>query len=410
MNILYLDHYASSVQYGRSFRPYYLGTEWLKQNRKVFVVGGSFSHLRNKQPTSSIEDIDGIKYIWLNTPKYNGNGVKRACSMFIFMFQLFLNLRRIIKIANPDVIIASSVYMLDIYPAWLMKKLLKKKAILVFELHDLWPQTLIQIGNINKFNPFVIFLSITEKFVYKTVDKIVSILPDSLTYMHKFGVKDNQFCHVPNGIVSREWETIDPLPEDQQKIINELKEKNKFLIGYAGAHGIVNCLYNLLEAAYLCQQKNFNNIHFILVGKGAEKEKIISFAQEKNLKNVSFLEEIPKNCIPNFLSQMDILYIGLKDKPIFQYGISPNKIFDYMMSSRPVLQAIPRGSDIVEKAKCGVIIPSDSPELLYEAILKLKDYPKDMLNEMGIRGKNYVSQNHNYQYLASKFIDSVMDH
>ncbi|MCC8417453.1 MAG: glycosyltransferase family 4 protein [Rickettsia endosymbiont of Bryobia graminum] len=410
MNILYLDHYAGSTQYGRSFRPYYLGTEWIKKNHKVFVVGGSFSHLRNKQPDSSIEDIDGIKYIWLNTPKYKGNGIKRAYSVLIFMLQLFLNLRKIIKITNPDVIIASSVHMLDIYPAWLMKRLLKKKTILVFELHDLWPQTLIEISNISKFNPFVMLLSVTEKFVYKTVDKIISILPNSLSYMSRFGIKSNQFCYVPNGVVLSEWNVINPLPETQQKIINELKEKNKFLIGYAGAYTIANGLYNLLGTAYLCQQRGIKDIHFVLIGKGLEKENIIRFVQDRAMTNISFLDAITKQHVPSFLQQMDALYGGFVDKPIYQYGISPNKIFDYMMSSRPILYAISRGSDIVEKAKCGITVPSDSPELLYEAILKLKDYPKATLDQMGFKGKNYVIQHHNYQHLASRFIDCIVDH
>lgn len=408
MNILYLDHYAGSIQYGRSFRPYYLGTEWMKKGHKVFVVGGSFSHLRNRQPDSEIEDIDGIKYIWLNTPKYKGNGVKRAYSVIIFMLQLFFNLRSIIKIANPDVIIVSSVHMLDIYPAWLMKKLLKKKTILVFELHDLWPRTLIELNNISKYNPFVMLLSATEKFVYKVSDRIVSILPNSLAYMRKFAIKDNQFCHVPNGVVLHEWKNISPLPQEQQKAINELKEKNKFLIGYAGAYTIANGLYNLLDAVYLCQERGVKNVHFILMGKGLEKEKIINFIQDRAMTNISLLDEVTKQYVPSFMQQMDALYGGFVDKSLYQYGVSPNKIFDYMMSSRPVLYALSRGSDIVEKAHCGITVPSDSPELLYDAILKLKDYPKDVLDEMGLRGKNYVERHHNYQYLANRFIDSII--
>ncbi len=410
-NILYLDNYAGSAEHGRSFRPYYLGTEWLKKGHKVFVVAGTFSHLRNKQPAfPSVENIEGITYIWLATPKYKGNGVKRAYSMLIFMLQLFFNLKKIIKIANPDVIIASSVHMLDIYPAWLMKKLIKKKVSLVFELHDLWPLTLIQIGNISKYNPFVMFLAITEKFLYRNIDQVVSILPNTLPYMNKFGISDSQFCHIPNGIVLDEWTTNNPLPVIQQKIIDDLKKKGKFLVGYAGTYSIANCLYNLLDAAYLCQQKGCDNVHFLLIGNGPEKENIIHLAKEREMENISFLDIIPKSCIPSFLKQMDILYFGLMDKPIYEYGISLNKIFDYMMAGRPLLQAVSRGNDIVEREKCGINVPSNSPDLLCDAILKLRNYPKNILSEIGLRGKKYVLQHHNYQQLANSFSIFICKH
>lgn len=407
-NILYLDHYAGSVEHGRSFRPYYLGQEWLKKNHKIFVVGGTFSHLRNKQPVvSGVEDIDGITYIWLDTPKYKTNGVKRAYSILIFMVQLFRNIKRIMKIADPDVIIASSVHMLDIYPAWLMKKLIKKKTSLVFELHDLWPQTLIQVGNISKFNPFVIFLTITEKFLYKTVDKVISILPNTLPYMRKFGIKDHQFCHVPNGIVLNEWEVNDPLPVVQQQIIDELKQKEKFLVGYAGTYSIANCLYNLLEAAYLCQWNGASNVHFVLIGSGLEKENIMRITKNRRIENISFLDIVPKSCIPSFLKQMDVLYAGLMDKHIYEYGINLNKIFDYMMSARPLLLAISRGNNITQKERYGITVPSENPDLLYSAILKLRDYPKNILDNMGLIGKNYVLHHHNYQYLANRLLSHL---
>ena len=190
MNILYLDHYAGSIKHGRSFRTYYLGQEWIKKGHKLTVVGGSYSHLRNIQPDKlGMEEIDGIKYIWLKTPFYKKNGIQRAWSMIVFTFKLFFYMRKILKESQPDIIVGSTVYMLDMFPAWFMKKNFKKTKKLVFELHDLWPLSPMELGGMSKWNPFIIMIEIAHWWTYKVADKVVSILPNTYEYIKKFDIK-----------------------------------------------------------------------------------------------------------------------------------------------------------------------------------------------------------------------------
>ena len=137
MNILIINHYAGSPVMGMEFRPYYLAREWVKLGHQVTIVGANYSHLRASQPKSNKdldeEHIEGIRYLWLKTPKYDSSGIKRVFNMLTFVCKLFINKNKIIKKTNPDVVIASSTYPLDIYPAFKIAK--RNNAKLVFELH-----------------------------------------------------------------------------------------------------------------------------------------------------------------------------------------------------------------------------------------------------------------------------------
>ena len=122
MNILYINHYAGSPMYGMEYRPYYLTREWLKMGHKVTIIAASYSHVRSKNPICQKEIqkeiIDGIKYIWIKTPEYKGNGIKRVVSIFSFVGKLFKYSKKVVREINPDILIASSTYPLDIYPAY----------------------------------------------------------------------------------------------------------------------------------------------------------------------------------------------------------------------------------------------------------------------------------------------------
>ena len=126
MNILLLNHYAGSVEMGMEFRPYYFAREWVNMGYSVRIAAGDFSHLRMKNPCVARdfqeEVIDGIHYHWIRTISYEGNGVKRAVTMFQFVGKIWLRAKWIAKRWKPDVIITSSTYPLDTYAGQRIKK------------------------------------------------------------------------------------------------------------------------------------------------------------------------------------------------------------------------------------------------------------------------------------------------
>ena len=154
MNILYIEHYAGSPDMGMEFRPYYLAKEWCKLGHNVRILAGDYSHLRLKNPEVKRdfqeENIDGIMYNWIKTGFYKGNGVSRALTMFRFVHKIKKKAKWIAENWKPDVIITSSTYPLDTYAGQAIKKYAKridgKEAVLIHEVHDMWPITLIEIG------------------------------------------------------------------------------------------------------------------------------------------------------------------------------------------------------------------------------------------------------------------------
>ena len=185
MNILYIEHYAGSPEMGMEFRPYYLSEEWAKMGHNVTIIAGDYSHLRKKNPSVindfTVENIDGIEYVWVRTGEYEGNGMKRALTMERFVRKLYLNAGKIARRWKPDLVISSSTYPLDTYPAQKIAKIAKAKY--VHEVHDMWPSTLYEVGGMSKKHPFVVAMQIAENSAYKHCDKCVALLPYSKDYM-----------------------------------------------------------------------------------------------------------------------------------------------------------------------------------------------------------------------------------
>jgi glycosyltransferase involved in cell wall biosynthesis len=386
------------------FRPFHLAEEWQKNGHQALIVGADFSHLRAKNPASEGFEIkDNVNYYWIKTPKYKGNGVGRVLNIFAFVGRLFLQNKTILNHIKPDVVVASSTYPFDIFPAWYIAK--KTKAKLVFEIHDLWPLSLTELGGMSKYHPFVLAVALAEKFAYRLPDKIISILPKTFAHAKKFGVKSENFSVIPNGIVIKDWDNKEKLPTSHKKEIDKLKEQGKFLVGYAGAHGVANALTYLIDAAKILENKN---IHIILVGDGQEKENLVKYAEKQGVTNISFLGRIRKNAIPTILEQMDSLYIGWQKQPIYSFGISANKIFDYMMSAKPIIHSVNAGNDPIYEANCGLSVESEDANLLAEAMLKISQITVQERDKLGLSGKEYVMAKHDYKILAGDFLKGVL--
>lgn len=404
MQILYIDHYAGSPNYGMEYRPYYLAREWVRSGHKVTIVGASYSHVRQKQPKcakkNAYETIDDIQYIWCKTPVYKGNGFPRAKNIFSFVAGLYSLIPKLQEL-HPDIVIASSTHPLDIFPA---AKLAKKVcAKLVFEVHDLWPLTPVEVGGMSSKHPFIMLLQWAENYAYKNADSVISLLPGAKRHMLNHGLKSNKFHVVPSGIDLAEWESNhDKLPTStHQSTFNKLKAQGKFIVGYAGSHGKANALDQLVDAAKIIGNSPF---HFVFVGDGPEKNRLISKVQTFLLKNVTFLPSVSKSTVPALLAEMDALYLGWLNRPIYRFGINPNKLFDYMMAGKPIIHSCSASNDLVAKARAGISVEAENPHAIAKAIRTLATMTTEQRDKLGQLGKEYVFRNHDYRLLAQKFL------
>ncbi|MDP4085837.1 MAG: glycosyltransferase family 4 protein [Bacillota bacterium] len=409
MKILLINHYAGSNIHGMEYRPYYLAKEWVKSGHEVTIVAASHSHIRTVQPDvkESIQEevLDGIKYIWIKTPVYGGNGVKRIINMMIFVKELLRLGNELARTIQPDAVIASSTYPLDIYPA---KKIAKKAgAKLVFEVHDLWPLSPMELGNMSPYHPFIMVMQKGENDAYRLADEVVSLLPKADQHMVEHGMKPEKFHYLPNGMDLEQWEeSSEVIPVEHQRVIEQLKNEGKFLVGYAGTHGIANALEYVIEAAL---QLKDEPVSFVLVGKGPEREELVKKAKEKGAENIYFLPVINKKAIPDFLSRMDALYIGWRRSSLYRFGVSPNKLLDYLMAAKPIIHGIEAGNDLVAEANAGISIPPEDPVRIAEAVRKMQALPLGERSRMGENGRNFVKNTHDYKIIAKKFSDIMKE-
>ncbi len=408
MNILLVNHYAGSSIHGMEYRPFYLAREWVKLGHKVSIVAASYSHLRSKEPALNgnitKEMIEGIYYIWLRTPKYHGNGFGRVFNMMAFNLILFAQKSRIIRECKPDLIIASSPHPFIIIGAIKIARSCNAK--LIFEVRDLWPLTLIELGGMSRLHPFIKIMQWTENFAYRVSDHVVSLLPRADNYMKDHGMESYKYIYLPNGMDTVEWQNTKttPLPKHHFDVLTTLKKESRFIVGYAGAHGLSNALHILIDAAVLLHSQPFT---VVLVGQGPEKKTLQQKVSQLGLKNVLFLPPVPKRAIPALLDFMDVLYIGWLRSPIYRFGVSPNKLLDYMMAAKPVIHAIEAGNDIVAESGCGISVPPENPKAIADAVIKIMNTASAKREKMGLRGKEYVMVHHDYSVLAKNFLEDV---
>lgn len=405
MNILLINHYAGSPEYGMEFRPYYLGREWVGAGHRVRIIAGSYSHIRAKQPkvaegSHSMECIDGIEFCWYDTFSYAKNGIGRVISMLNFIWHLWRDAKKIVADFRPDIVIASSTYPMDIWPAKKIADLVGAK--LVFEVHDLWPLSPIELGNMSRWHPFIIWVQLSEDYAYRCADKVVSILPKTLDYMVSRGLAPQKWSHIPNGIELGEWQTHPELPIDIKNSINSMKALGLPIICYAGTHGLANALDVLLDAAALLRGR----AQVLLVGSGPERERLLQRVIRENLDNVLMLPSIPKSLIPSLLAKIDIAYIGWHSNPLYRFGISPNKLMDYMMASKVIIHSVNAGNDPVFESGCGLTVAPGDPDAIVVAVQQLLQLDLLTFKKMGELGREFIEKNMTYSVLAKNFLSA----
>jgi len=389
------------------YRPYYLAREWVRLGHSVTIVAASRAHLRTVQPNTNKgvqeEMIDGIRYLWLATPDYSGNGVMRVRNMLTFVRRLLTMGGELAQLFRPDLVIASSTYPLDIYPARRVAD--KAGARLVFEVHDLWPLSPMELGNLSRWHPFIMTMQCAENYAYRKADKVVSMLPKAKEHMCEHGMAPEKFVHIPNGIYKEEWSRErKPLPEEHEALLSRLRLENRFLVGYAGGHAISNALDQLLDAALLLQD---SSVAFVLIGQGVEKGILEKKTKSLGLNNLYFLPAVDKFVVPTVLEAMDLLYLGWSRNPLYRFGICPNKLMDYMMAAKPVIHAVDAGNDLVAESGCGISVEPENAAAISDAIIRFKLMSEAERKRIGEAGKDYVLAHHDYGVLAKEFIWAI---
>ena len=387
------------------FRPYYFAKKWAESGHNVTIFSASFTHLRYQQPIVKGKynecKIDNIKYVFFKTISYQGNGFGRIINILQFLYLILKYHKKVIN-KSPDTIIASSTYPFD----FLVGKYLAKSynAKLVYEVHDLWPLSLKDIYGYSSINPMIFLMQINENYNYKNADYVISMLPYAKQHMISHGLLPEKFNYIPNGYEKEKRKVKSQIPKSLRVVLKRIKEKGNKIIGYAGYHSTQNALMCLIRAAEIAKGEK---IHFILIGDGPEKCDLEKYVKNKSLDNISFFPPVTKDIVQDVLSEFDYLYFGFVGSKIYEHGIAPNKLLDYLMSGKPILQSGSTPNNIVKDADVGESIEPDNPEKIYFSLKKIMEYDEDRLQQIKMSSKTYVKKHHDFEVLAKRFISII---
>jgi glycosyltransferase involved in cell wall biosynthesis len=395
--VWFVNQYAGSPHHGMEFRHYELGRQLVGLGVRVVVISGSYSHLFAHQPatrtTYQLEEIDGLTYCWVRVPPYDrAISVGRVRNMVVFMLRLFRLPAR--RLPAPDAIVVSSPSPFPILPASLWARRGGRR--LIFEVRDVWPLTLQELGGLSRLHPLVAVMAWFERFAYRVADTVVSVFPAAAPHYLARGMAPVKLRVVPNGASPDALlEPTRPAPEH----VRAVTASGAFTVGFVGTLAVANAIEPLVEAARILAGED---IRFVIVGHGSEGARLRSLAT--GLPNVTFVGPVDKADVPATLRTFDLCYIGYHRSPLYRFGISSNKVFDYMAASRPIVLAADAVNDWVRAAGCGITVPPDDPAALAEAIRALRRMPAAERGRLGANGRAFVEREHAYAVLARRYL------
>lgn len=401
-NIWILNHYAEPVTGANGTRHHDFAEELVRRGYRVSVFAASFDQRTQQErlaPGEAYrkESINGIDWYWIRTFPYRRNDFRRMLNMLSFAARLsFYGL--FIKNNRPDVIIGSSVHPFTCLAGYFLAQ--RKGARFLAEIRDLWPQVAVDMGILRETSAVTRILRLIERFIYKKAEKIIILLPAAGKYIESFGVDAGKIVYIPNGVNISRYDRL--LGGGVSAAAGEIGDRyrNRFKILYLGAHGPTNGLATVVSAAKLLQDRGIDGVQLIFVGDGPDKPALMAAAERERLKNISFHDPVKKTEVPQLLRAMDACLFSFADIDVFKYGISPNKMFDYLCSGKPIIFSCRAPNDLVKLSDSGISVPPGNPDALAAAMLDLYRLGDDERARLGANGRAYVEKNHDIPILV----------
>jgi glycosyltransferase involved in cell wall biosynthesis len=409
MNIMTLNHYAGSPAMGMTYRPWYLSRELDARGHHCAIVAGTYSHLRQHNPESAHgarhTTVEGIDWYWIPTGKYRGNGARRMLSMLEFTARSWSLARRLAEEQKPDAIIASSTYPLDIYVAARIARI--AGSALVYEVRDMWPLSPQLLGGMSPRHPFIKIMQSAEDYYCRHADLVISVLPNAIEHLATRGLTSDRYAVVPNGVDVAAGQESQVPPASHVAILERARAAGRAVLIYTGAEGLSHPLDTLLRAATLVRDIP---LQIVLIGQGPEHASLERLAGDLALENVSFLPPVPRAGLPGLLALADIAYASVGPSPLYRYGISLNKLYDYMMHGACVLFAGKDDvfNDIVSEAGCGLSVAHAIPKDIADGIRKLTALSPEERSRLGKNGTEHVRRHFDYRVLAQQYEEALL--
>ena len=400
MKILIITQYFPPEVAAGANRAYEHAKRWVNLGSEVTVVTCFPNY-----PTGTIpekykglkffeEEIDGIRVIRTFTYATPNKGFfRRILAYFSFMFSSVIQSYN--KIGKQDVIIASSPpYTIGI-SGMVLGKL--KKIPFVFEVRDLWPESIIQLGQVK--NKLIIsILEHIELMMYRNAKLIIGISDPFVDFISSKGIDKEKIKIIKNGVNIELFN----LKELDIQLKESLCLNDKFVVSYFGTFGLAQGIESIVRTAKILS--NEPKIHFLLIGDGADRDKVLALKDELKLDNVSILKPIPKEELVSYYSISDLMLMPLRNLALFNSAL-PSKMFEIMAMKKPIVHTVDgEARKLLENEGVGRYVEAENPEKLAEAILTITKDSK-WLSSAAENGRNLVMNKFNRDFLASEYLE-----
>jgi glycosyltransferase involved in cell wall biosynthesis len=402
MKILLVNHYAVPTKYYPLSRPFLFAKNLINMGHDVTIVAASSIHnsdcdnlIKDKRQYLELID-DGVPYFLIKCCSYKGNGFRRIWNILEFASKLPKALK---KFSNVDAIIATSFDPFSCYKSIVFSN--KHKIKVVAEIADLWPETLVDYCKISRINPIVLFLRHLEKRIYTRSNAIVFTMEGAYDYIvqqkWEGDIPKSKTYYINNGIDNDQFE----FNRNNFQINDEdLNDKNTFKVVYTGSIRKVNNLGLVLDIA---KYITLSNIKFLIWGNGDELNVLKERVRKEQINNVVFKGSVEKKYIPYILSKADLNYAHNGQSKMFFYGISFNKIFDYLAAGKPILCDFDSKYNPVIQYGAGIEINPNDPKLIASQIEKISRMEKKEYNSFS-KNALMAAKDFDFKSLTNKLL------
>lgn len=371
MHILFLtDNFPPEVNAPAS-RTFEHCREWARAGHQVTVItcapnfptGKVFGGYRNRLWQSEVMDGVRVIRVW-SFITANEGFARRVLDYQSYMVTATL---AALFVRRVDVIVGTSPQFFTVCAAWVLSLL--KRVPWLFELRDLWPESIKAVGAMKE-SAAMRALERLEMLLYRKATRIVTVTHAFRDVLTRRGIDGGKIDVVTNGV---DLSRFAPQPRDME-LRDRLGLQDKFVAGYIGTHGMAHALETLLQAALTLQQTTgAEDIHLVFLGDGARKADIVASAQAMGLRNVLFLDSVPKEQVVRYWSLLDVSVIHLRKTELFNTVI-PSKLFECMGMGIPVLHGVAgESAGIVLREQVGEVFESENAAQLVQGLLRLRD-------------------------------------
>lgn len=404
-----VNHYADAPDRPNGTRHFDLARQLVPRGHRLTIFASGFSHVTGREERLArwqlfrTQRFDGVRFVWLRTTPYRGNTWRRQVNMLSFVAALLVVSTRE---ARPDVVIGSTVHPFAALGAWIVAR--ARRARFVFEVRDLWPQTLVDLGALREGSPRERLLRGIEAFLVRRAVAVITLLPGMRDYLEGRGLPANHVHYIPNGVDLVAFEVAAAASHPDSAgilgVIARMHAEGRFVLGYVGSFGRVNCVDVILDAVREAERRDPGRVGLIVVGDGPERAEIEASADPVS---TVVLPPVPKRAVPAVLRAVDAAVVHATATPVYRYGISFNKLFEAMAAGQPVLFACSSDHDPVATAGAGATVAPDNPEALAVAMLALARLDPEVRADMGTSGRALVEQEHDIARLARTLADLI---